>query len=116
MITCFDFNFDQGGYASFILLSGNVVCAAIFIISEYNILKKKCPYTSDISLYVKAFNHKIIPILSTVLSTIVGLIPFLIYGEKEPFWFAFGVGTIGGLLMSLLVIPIYLPLFLKLKN
>jgi multidrug efflux pump subunit AcrB len=112
----FDFNFDQGGYASFILLSGNVVCAAIFILTEYNILKKKNLHASDISLYIKAFNHKVIPILSTVFSTIVGLIPFLIYGEKEPFWFAFGVGTIGGLLMSLLVIPIYLPLFLKFQK
>lgn len=112
----FDFNFDQGGYASFILLSGNVVCAAIFIISEYNILQKKLPNAQKLLLFVKAFNHKVLPILSTVLSTIVGLIPFLIYGEKEPFWFAFGVGTIGGLLMSLIIIPLYLPLFLKLKN
>ncbi len=113
---CFDFNFDQGGYASFILLSGNVVCAAIFIITEYNILKKTNARASEINLYVKAFNHKVIPILSTVLSTIVGLIPFLIYGEAEPFWFAFGVGTIGGLLMSLVVIPFFLPLFMKLKR
>lgn len=112
----FDFNFDQGGYASFILLSGNVVCASIFIISEYNILQKKFPHAPKLSLFIKAFNHKILPILSTVLSTIVGLIPFLIYGEKEAFWFAFGVGTIGGLMMSLVVIPLYLPLFLKINK
>ena len=112
----FDFNFDQGGYASFILLSGNVVCAAIFIISEYKILLKKFPHATNLSLFIKAFNHKILPILSTVLSTVVGLIPFLIYGKKEPFWFAFGVGTIGGLMMSLLIIPLYLPLFLSLKK
>lgn len=112
----FDFNFDQGGYASFILLSGNVVCAAIFVITEYNLLKKKKRYVSDVILYVKAFNYKIIPIVLTILSTVVGLLPFLLYGEKEPFWFAFGVGTIGGLLMSLLVIIVYLPLFLKLKK
>lgn len=111
----FDFNFDQGGYASFVLLSGNVVCAAIFIITEFNILKSKFSKASEVKLFVKAFNHKLIPILSTIFSTVVGLIPFLIYGEKEAFWFAFGVGTIGGLIMSLLVIPIYLPLFLRLK-
>lgn len=113
---CFDFNFDQGGYASFILLSGNVVSAAIFIISEYNILKRKFPKVSDLHLYRKAFNHKILPVFSTVFSTIVGLIPFLIFGEKEVFWFAFGVGTIGGLVMSMLVIPFFLPLFMNLNN
>ena len=108
----FDYNFDQGGYASFVLLSGNVVCAAIFIIAEFNQLKKIQKKTSTFQLYLKAYHHKIVPILLTVLSTVVGLVPFLIYGETEAFWFALGVGTIGGLLMSLLAIWIYLPLFL----
>lgn len=109
----FDFNFDQGGYASFILLSGNVVCAAIFIIAEFNNLKKIYPTAPPFKLYIKAYNHKIIPILLTVISTVVGLIPFLIYGQNEVFWFAFGVGTVGGLIMSLIGIVFYLPLFLK---
>lgn len=109
---CFDYNFDQGGYASFVLLSGNVVCAAIFIIAEFNQLKKIHAKTSAFRLYLKAYQHKIVPILLTVLSTVVGLVPFLIYGETEAFWFSLGVGTIGGLLMSLLAIWVYLPLFL----
>ncbi len=109
----FDFNFDQGGYAAFVLLSGNVVCAAIFIIAEFNHLRKIHPRANDFKLYVKAFNHKIIPILLTVLSTVVGLVPFLIYGQNEAFWFALGVGTIGGLLMSMFGIVFYLPLFLR---
>ena len=108
----FQFNFDQGGYASLILLSGNVVCAGIFIIAEFNNLQKRYSRRNTFALYVKAFNHKIIPILLTVISTIVGLIPFLLYGQNEVFWFALGVGTIGGLLFSLIGIIIYLPLFL----
>ncbi len=111
----FDFNFDQGGYASFVLLSGTVVNAGIFIIAEYNQLKKLHPHTQDLKLYISAYNHKIIPILLTVLSTVAGFIPFLVYGQKEPFWFALGVGTIGGLLMSLLVIILYLPILLSMK-
>lgn len=110
----FDFNFDQGGYASFVLLAGNVVCAGIFIISEWNILQKKNPEKNKLEMYVTAFKHKITPIWLTVASTIVGLVPFLMY-ENEPFWFAFGVGTIGGLVASLVVLIIFLPSFL-LKN
>ena len=106
----FDFNFDQGGYASFILLSGNVVCAGIFIIAEYNNLQKRFPNAPSTRLYLKAYQHKIVPIMLTVLSTVVGLVPFLIFGQNEPFWFALGAGTIGGLLMSLLVIWLVLPL------
>lgn|GEM_PF-2882737 len=109
----FDFNFDQGGYASFVLLSGNVVCAAIFIIAEFNNLRKLHPTAKRFRLYIKAYHHKIIPILLTVLSTVVGLVPFLIYGQNEVFWFALGAGTIGGLMMSLIGIVLYLPLFLR---
>ncbi len=112
----FEFNFDQGGYAAFILLSGNVVCAAIFIISEYNLIRQTNSLLSPIRLYLKAFNHKIYPIVLTIISTIVGLIPFLIYGQKEAFWFSLGAGTIGGLLMSMIAIFVFLPLFLIKKS
>jgi multidrug efflux pump subunit AcrB len=106
----FDFNFDQGGYASFILLSGIVVNAGIFIIAEFNHLQKLSPQHTNLKLYLRAYNHKIMPIILTTLSTIVGFIPFLIYGQNEAFWFALATGTIGGLLMSILVIFFYLPL------
>jgi multidrug efflux pump subunit AcrB len=108
----FDFNFDQGGYASFVLLSGNVVCAGIFLIAEFNTIRQRYPHKTALQCYLQAYQHKIIPILLTVLSTVLGLVPFLIYGQNEVFWFALGVGTIGGLMMSLLVIFFYLPLFL----
>ncbi|MBA7586667.1 Multidrug resistance protein MdtC [subsurface metagenome] len=32
----FDFNFDQGGFASFILLCGIVVNSGLYIINDYN--------------------------------------------------------------------------------
>lgn len=106
-----DSNFDQGGYASFVLLAGNVVCAGIFIIAEMNRLRNRFVHISARQAYLKAFRHKIGPVLLTVLSTVVGMVPFLLY-EREPFWYALGVGTIGGLLMSLLAIGLYLPLLL----
>ena len=48
-----------------------------------------------------------IPIFLTVVSTILGFIPFMIGAEKEGFWFPLAVGTIGGLVMS--VIGVYFP-------
>ncbi|WP_240625714.1 efflux RND transporter permease subunit [Spirosoma pollinicola] len=110
-----DSNFDQGGYASFILLAGNVVCAGIFIVAEMNRLRKRYPNLSLFMAYQKAFRHKIGPVLLTVLSTVVGMVPFLLY-EQEAFWYALGIGTIGGLLMSLVAVGIYLPLFLMTKQ
>ncbi len=112
----FDLNFDQGGYASFVLISGLVVNSAIYLLSEYDIVK--AGNRSPVSvLYVKAFNRKIIPILLTIGSTVMGLIPFILFGKNEPFWFALAAGTIGGLIFSIVIILFYLPLFaLKLKR
>ena len=113
----FEFNFDQGGYASFILLAGISVNSALYIINDFNNLKAQYPGVQRYVLYFKAFRYKIIPILLTIITTIAGLIPFVYDGQKEVFWFAFAVGSIGGLVFSLLGILIYLPLFcLKRKS
>ncbi|PKP24643.1 MAG: hypothetical protein CVU03_11485 [Bacteroidetes bacterium HGW-Bacteroidetes-2] len=107
----FDFNFDQGGIASFVLLSGLTVNASIFIVNGYNELKKKFPNEENVKLYLEAYRQKIVPILLTIFSTVLGFIPFVIDGQNEVFWFALAIGTIGGLLFSILAIIIYLPIF-----
>lgn len=105
----FDVNFDQGGFASFILLAGITVNAGLYIINEYNnIIKQQKP---GLRSYMKAFNHKVVPIILTITSTIMGLVPFLLGGQSEPFWFAFAAGSIGGLIFSFLGLILFLPVF-----
>ncbi|MBP5365645.1 MAG: efflux RND transporter permease subunit [Bacteroidales bacterium] len=104
----FSLNFDQGGLAALILLCGITVNASIYIVNEY---KKRCRHLTKRRAYLKAFNVKIIPILLTVLSTVLGFIPFMLGEQKEAFWFPLAAGTIGGLLMSLVGIFIFLPAF-----
>ncbi|MEN7549817.1 efflux RND transporter permease subunit [Rapidithrix thailandica] len=111
----FDFNFDQGGYASFILLSGIVVNTALYIINDFNSYCKKFGQ-HKLAYYLKAYNSKIIPVLLTILSSVLGLVPFVWSGQHESFWFAFASGSMGGLLFSVLAVWIYLPLFLKIKD
>lgn len=112
----FDFNFDQGGFASFILLSGLVVNAAIYIINDFNNLIKRQNRPLSIKTYLKAFNQKIVAITLTILSTVLGLIPFIWGGQTEVFWFAFAVGAMGGLIFSMVAIIVFLPVFLNLKK
>jgi multidrug efflux pump subunit AcrB len=121
------FYFDQGGFASMILLCGIVVNAGIYFLNEYNLITRGKPDVSGtvlqsvlvdrkraIKAYAKAYHHKIIPISLTILSTILGLIPFLMEGPKEVFWFSFAVGAMGGMLFSFVALFIYLPAFLPL--
>lgn len=108
----FKLNFDQGGFASFILLSGITVNASIYILNEYNQIRKQRPRLSPVRTYLKAWNAKIIPIFLTIISTILGFIPFMVGTQKEAFWFPLAAGTIGGLIMSFIGIFIFLPLMM----
>ncbi len=107
-----DFYFDQGGYAAFVLLGGLVVNAGIFIVNDLN--NSVCRNYNRAVL--KAVTGKLKPILLTVLSTCLGLIPFLTGGQNEVFWFALAAGTIGGLLFSVLVTVMVLPVLMSRKQ
>ncbi len=110
------FNFDQGGFAALIMLSGISVNAGIYIMNQFNLLRKSAINSrSVVSDFIKAYNHKIIPIMLTILSTILGLTPFLFDGKNEVFWFSFAVGTMGGLIFSIIGIILFLPIW-KFRN
>ena len=111
----FKLNFDQGGWAAFILLSGLSVNAGLYILNDFNNYRKSHQGRSLPALYLKAFQYKSLPVLLTIVSTIIGLIPFLI-GKKEPFWFAFAAGTIGGLAFSFLAILLFFPVFIRFRS
>lgn len=114
----FELNFDQGGFAAFVLLSGLTVNSALFIINDMNNLRARYTRLDNsirMKTYVKAFNAKIIPILLATLSTVIGLSPYLYLGQSESFWFPLSVGTSGGLIFSLVAIYLYLPLFFTRK-
>ena len=101
-------SFDQGGFAAMVMLCGITVNAGIYLVSELKSLGGGDP----VHRFIRAFGRKIAPISLTLLSTILGLIPFLSDGPTEVFWFDFAVGTIAGLVFSIVAIIIYLPILL----
>lgn len=130
----FGLSFDEGGFAAFILLCGVTVNAAIYILNEYNALRARCRPLSaydgltrkvrrqspidernsvarlKLRLYMKAFSVKITAVMLTVLSTVLGFIPFLIGDTQQGFWFPLAAGTMGGLVFSLSAIFVLLPI------
>jgi len=109
-----DLAFDQGGFASFVMLSGIIVNAGIYVVLTYNDIVSQPRYAprSQVENYVKAFGRKINPIMLTVISTILGLVPFLTDGPQEVFWFDFAIGTIGGMIFSLVALFLVFPAFI----
>lgn len=112
IFSLFDFYFDQGGYAAFVMLGGLAVNAAIFIVNDLN-NHSGGNYNRNV---LKSVAGKSIPILLTVLSTCFGLIPFIMEGQGEIFWFSLAIGTIGGLLFSMIGVFLALPVFLWKKE
>lgn len=115
--------FGTGGFAAMVMLSGLTVNAGIYIYAEYNALSGHRTIPAACHLIrsrqralLMAVNHKIIPILLTIFSTVVGLVPFLIDTSTEPFWLSLAVGTIGGLTLSVIALLVYLPTVLVKKN
>ena len=109
----FNISPDEGVFAALILLCGIVVNATLYILNDFNSIRKRKPALSGHVAYVKAFNGKIIPIFLTKVSTIIGLIPFLLTGKDERFWFALAAATIGGLAFSIIGLLVYQPIMLK---
>jgi multidrug efflux pump subunit AcrB len=109
----FNITADEGVFAAMILLCGIVVNATLYILNDFNSIRRRKPDLPERIAYLKAFNGKIIPIFLTKLSTIIGLVPFLLTGKDERFWFALAAGTIGGLVFSFIGLFIYQPIMLS---
>lgn len=121
------FYFDQGGYLSFVMVGGFTASSAIYIITDFNRLRRvkraqsapghydHLPDRNNL-LLIKSTLNRSRTILLTTLATACGLSPFLLEGQNEVFWFSLAVGTIGGLTFSLLALFLILPLLLYSKK
>ena len=111
----FGVQFGQGGFAAMIMLCGITVNAGIYLTSEYRTIAE-ATHRTGLKTYIKAYNRKIIPTMLTILSTVLGLIPFLFDGRDSQFWFSFAVGVMSGMLFSVIAIVLVMPTFFPLTQ
>lgn len=107
--------FGTGGLAALVLLCGLVVNAAIYILYQYDIIRK-ANVVKPLRAYMQAYNHKIVPVILTILSTVLSLIPFLADGPDNRFWYTFSITTIVGLTASLIALVFILPWWVSMKT
>lgn len=111
----FGVSFGQGGFAAMIMLCGITVNAGIYLTSEYRTIAGASGHTG-LKTYIKAYNRKIIPTMLTILSTVLGLIPFLFDGRQSQFWFSFAVGVMSGMMFSVIAIVMVMPVFFPMEE
>jgi len=103
-----DVPFGRGGYAAVFLLVGIVVTNSIVLVDYLS--RKTEQFGYSVESIVEASSHRVRPILMTSLTTIGGLMPMVVLGERTSLWYSLSIGTIGGMisstLLTLLVVPI----------
>lgn len=117
-----DYSFDSTAYIGVILLSGIVVNNAILLIDNINRHLKNS--TRIIESIVVATKERVRPIFMTTLTTVLGMLPLVIFKEsgagKSDIWSSLALCTVGGLTTSafliLLILPVFYYLFFKLQR
>ncbi|SHN25193.1 efflux RND transporter permease subunit [Chitinophaga sp. CF418] len=113
-----DLGMDQGAYASLLMVSALVTNTALYIINDLNFIREETRYKGNkaVILYGRAIRSKAMPILITTASAVLSLLPFMLNGQEQGFWFTLSAGTIGGLIFSVLGAFVFLPLCLIPKD
>lgn len=103
-----DTNFDRNAYIGVILLGGIVVNNAILLIHHINKLQEQG--FELIPAILTGTRERVRPILMTTLTTVLGLLPLIIFAEeKASMWYTLALATIGGLLSSAPLVLFVLP-------
>ncbi len=92
-----DLSFDRGAIAGALLCVGVVVNNAILLIHQRK--KESERGIGGVRAWYKVFRQKLRPVLITTTTTIMGLLPMVIFGTDE-FWQNLAIVVIWGLLFS----------------
>jgi HAE1 family hydrophobic/amphiphilic exporter-1 len=108
-------SFDRSAYIGVILLAGIVVNNAILLVHNIQLLHGR-----GLSLNEAAFQgalDRARPILMTSATTIIGLLPLVLFARaREGIWYALALSTIGGLLSSTFLVLLVTPVLYSLVS
>lgn len=99
-----DLSFDRGAIAGALLCVGVVVNNAILLIHQRKIEQQNG--VNGLRAWYYVFKQKMRPILITTTTTVMGLVPMMIYGTNE-FWENLAIIVIWGLLFSTVLLFIF---------
>ncbi len=99
-------NFAEGAFIGLVLLAGIAVNDSLLLVDRYRQLQHQRPHGRPDQLVRLAVRERLRPMWTTTLSSIVALLPLLLFPDEEGFWLGLAVTVIGGLLASTLLAPL----------
>jgi hydrophobic/amphiphilic exporter-1 (mainly G- bacteria), HAE1 family len=106
-----DTSFGRGGYASVVLLIGIAVSNSIVLADH--IRNRVRSEGGGIEVVIRAAADRLRPVLMTTLATIAGLLPLFWGGDQTSVWYGLALGTIGGLITSMVLTLVVIPAVVK---
>ncbi len=104
-------SFNQGGYASLLLLMGISVNNSILLVHHISGALRAQPASVPDAIIRAAF-QRLRPIFITTLTTVAGFLPLLLQGDRTDIWYTLALGTSGGLMSSSVLVVLVVPICL----
>ncbi len=99
-------NFAEGAFIGLVLLAGVAVNDSLLLLERYRQFQARRPHGRPAQLIRLAVRERLRPMWTTTLSSVVALLPLLIFPDEEGFWLGLAVTVIGGLLAATLLAPL----------
>ncbi|MBS3740569.1 MAG: efflux RND transporter permease subunit, partial [Candidatus Cloacimonetes bacterium] len=119
----FDITFDSSAFIGTLLLCGIVVNNSIILVNRINQIRGENNNSNINKIIIQAAKERAKPILITSMTTIFGLMPFILYTQEsssESIWRTLAFATVGGLttstLFTLFLTPVFYNFLDKLKH
>ncbi len=99
-------NFAEGAFIGAVLMVGIAVNDSILLVDRYRQHRARRPHGRPNVLVRLAVRERLRPMITTTLTSIVAMVPMLIYADNADFWTGLAVTVTGGLSSSTLLAPI----------
>jgi multidrug efflux pump subunit AcrB len=99
-------NFAEGAFIGSVLLAGIAVNDSILLVDRYRQLRQLRPATSPPQLIRLAVRQRLRPMWTTTLTSVVSMLPLMVFPDQGDFWMGLAVTVTGGLLASTLLAPV----------
>lgn len=104
-------HFNEGGIVAAFIVSGLSVNSAVYILYNYQVCLKN--ETNGLMAFYRAFLEKARPSGLTLMATMAGFLPFLVFSGGSGFWFSLSTGAIGGIIITLPLLVLTLTIAIK---
>ncbi len=104
-------HFNEGGIVAAFIVSGLSVNSAVYILYNYKVYLKN--ENNSLIAFYRAFLEKAKPSGLTLIATMAGFLPFLVFSGGSGFWFSLSTGAVGGIIITLPLLLLSLTIAIK---